>query len=316
MRLELRHLAIVVAVEQHGSIGRAARSLGVSQPALSAQLGRIEAALGVELFHRGCQGVRPTSAGEVMIRGARELSDRLTGLVDEVRQVSRDHSQLRFACNHTSVVSAMLAELEALLPSRQVLPHVDPSSAVLERLLRAGELDVTLPTVQPEYDDPAGPGLREEVIVEHEALAVALSADHRLAGRASVDLADLGEDAWLLPPGEPDGTLVALKRAFSDAGIAPKTPFGRVNVVDYWPYVAAGKAVSLCLAIARNPPDVVLRPITGGPMTTRRVLRWSPDAVTEDEAHAIADTARRHFRERELEAARRNDVRQDASQVP
>lgn len=173
-------------------------------------------------------------------------------------------------------------------------------------MLRAGEVDATLPTVHTELDEPAGPGLREEVVVEHEQHVIALSASHPLAGQVSVDLADLGDDPWLLTPGEPDGTLAALQRAFREAGIAPYTPFGAVNVVEYWPYVAAGKAVSLCLSIARNPPDVVLRPITGDPITTSRVLRWHPDRVTDEQAQAIADVARRHLQLREREARRRN----------
>jgi len=306
MRLELRHLELLETVARHHSIGRAARALGISQPALSAQVARIEAALGVALFHRDAHGVRPTAAGDILIRGTCELSDRLHELVQEAQRVGADHHVLRFACTNATVVSAMLADLETALPGRRVLPHVDMSSAVLERMLRSGELDVTLPSVHPEYDDPVGEGLVEETIIEREAYAVALSADHPMAGRSTVDLADLGEDAWLLTPGEPDGTLVALQRAFRAAGISPRTPFGAVNVMDFWPYVATGRAVSLCLAIARNPPDVVLRPLAGTPIVTRRVLRWNPRTVGGDEASAIAAVARTQFALREQEAVRRS----------
>lgn len=60
----MRHLRALCAIADTGSLHRAARTLGVSQPALTTQLRRIENALGAELFSRGRTGCRPTpSAG-------------------------------------------------------------------------------------------------------------------------------------------------------------------------------------------------------------------------------------------------------------
>ena len=55
MNVELRHLRVVVLVAEAGSVGRAARWLKVSQPSLTAQLKRIEAAFGGELFEQIAQ---------------------------------------------------------------------------------------------------------------------------------------------------------------------------------------------------------------------------------------------------------------------
>ena len=70
--LELRHLRAVRAVADGGSVSRAATVLGVSQPALTAQLKRIERILGGDLFVRGPSGVRPTELG----RFIEELGER------------------------------------------------------------------------------------------------------------------------------------------------------------------------------------------------------------------------------------------------
>ncbi|MET9972023.1 LysR family transcriptional regulator, partial [Streptomyces sp. NPDC006356] len=63
MELELRHLRVLCAVADAGSVGRAAADLGYSQPAVSTQLRRIEGHFGEPLFERGPTGVRPTSYG-------------------------------------------------------------------------------------------------------------------------------------------------------------------------------------------------------------------------------------------------------------
>lgn len=68
MELELRHLKTIRAIAEAGSLTRAATVLGLAQPALSAQLRRIERALGGALFERGRHGVRTTALGELVLR--------------------------------------------------------------------------------------------------------------------------------------------------------------------------------------------------------------------------------------------------------
>ena len=64
MRIDPRHLRIVLAIAQHGTFNRAAASLNMSQPALSKSISLLERALGVKLFDRGKQG---TSLTEIPI---------------------------------------------------------------------------------------------------------------------------------------------------------------------------------------------------------------------------------------------------------
>ncbi|WP_197362363.1 helix-turn-helix domain-containing protein, partial [Streptomyces clavuligerus] len=63
MQLEVRHLRALCAIADTGSLHKAARQLGVSQPSLTTQLRRIEKALGAELFWRERSGCRPTPVG-------------------------------------------------------------------------------------------------------------------------------------------------------------------------------------------------------------------------------------------------------------
>ncbi len=59
MNLELRHLKVVCAIAETGSVTKAASLLGLAQPALTAQLQRIERTLGGPLFERDRRGARP-----------------------------------------------------------------------------------------------------------------------------------------------------------------------------------------------------------------------------------------------------------------
>ncbi len=66
--LNLRHLRLLPAIAQAGSLSLAARNAGVSQPALSQALAKLEAAFGVALFDRTASGVAPTAAGRRIVR--------------------------------------------------------------------------------------------------------------------------------------------------------------------------------------------------------------------------------------------------------
>lgn len=71
MDLELRHLRILLAISEAGSLTRAAAALFLSQPAMTTQLRRIEASFGQPLFERSACGVAPTRAGELVLAHAR-----------------------------------------------------------------------------------------------------------------------------------------------------------------------------------------------------------------------------------------------------
>jgi len=90
MTVDLRHLRQLAAVGEHRSFGRAARALGISQPALSKGIGVLEEALQVRVFERGARGATPTAAGRwllsravPLLRGVGDLmveAERLRGL--------------------------------------------------------------------------------------------------------------------------------------------------------------------------------------------------------------------------------------------
>ena len=291
---------MLLTLADAGSVSSAAARLGVSQPSLSAQLTRIEHAVGGPLFTRSREGVRPTSVGLLVIDRSRNLVDGLEGMLREARRQTSDVGPLRVGCNTSRYFSAFLLELDQLGFAREVRPCVDTSSAVITEYLLGGEVDVAFAGVHMGFDDVCPDGLRQAVVVRSEPFFVALAASHPLAAGGEVRLAALGDDEWLLPPGKPDGTYAALMDAFRHAEISPASPLGRQSLPDFWAYIAAGRAVALAMPSDVPAEGVVLRPLAGHPVVGTRVVRWNPTRVTEEEAEVCVSAARATFL-RELE---------------
>lgn len=83
--MDLRRLRYFVAIVEHGSFSRAATALHVAQPALSLHVRNLEADLGTSLLFRSPQGVRPTEAGEILLRNARMIIDQFAATQHEIR---------------------------------------------------------------------------------------------------------------------------------------------------------------------------------------------------------------------------------------
>ena len=72
-RLEVRHLCLMVALDQAGSVTRAADLLGLTQPALSRRIREAERRLGTDLYSREKKRLRPTLAGECLLEHAKRI---------------------------------------------------------------------------------------------------------------------------------------------------------------------------------------------------------------------------------------------------
>ncbi|HEX2336894.1 MAG TPA: LysR family transcriptional regulator, partial [Hyphomicrobiaceae bacterium] len=82
-RLSLHDLRVLMVVVQAGSMGKAAKLLATSQPAVSRSIGELEQALGVRLLDRSAQGIEPTPFGHALLkRGAAVFDELLHGIKD------------------------------------------------------------------------------------------------------------------------------------------------------------------------------------------------------------------------------------------
>ncbi|MDQ3406298.1 MAG: LysR family transcriptional regulator [Actinomycetota bacterium] len=283
MELELRHFKIICAVADAGSITKAAAGLGLAQPALTAQLHRIERALGGPLFDRDRKGARPTALGELVLARARLLLPAVTGLREEAaRFANTTHGpgdtppQLRVGSATGPVLGGFVHQLNALYPDMRVSTHVSWSSEELATMVADGRVDFTFVGVCGDAPPPAQPGLVWNTLA-NDPVFVLLSDKHPLATRSEVDLADLADEQWGATPG--DGCFAdCFAAACARAGFTPRTLY-ETDVVACIDMVESGDAVVLCQPMFRPMPGIVPVPIAGNPLRWRNLVGWHPDST-------------------------------------
>lgn len=289
MELELRHLRVVCRLADTGSISKAAAAFGVSQPALTAQLHRIEDAIGGPLFERGPNGVQATPLGRHVLGRARILLADMDDLIGGSRRIATGPQALRLGSVRTVMFGSWLARLEDLLPGREIITQVDASWAALNELLAVEVVDVVmLCRGDTSHSPPCPTGVVEQTMVYPEPAAIALPIGHRLAGADEISLADLAGDIWITPPaGKEDGDVADLRRACEAAGFEPDFRYGNLDTAEIEQLIGAGRGVSLCAPTSRPIPNVVLLPLAGQPICWRRALRWRPERISQTEADLI-----------------------------
>jgi DNA-binding transcriptional LysR family regulator len=186
--LEVRELRLVQAIQEHGSLVRAARVLGMGQPALTRALAGLEAKVKGPLFDRSPKGVIATDLGRAILAEAQDILGRLARLdryVAETRgdQV-RDLVVIAGGYVGESVVLAAAMRMPALYP-RIRLRIIQSNWADVPRAVVAREAAMGLLDLRGFDGDP---GLEVEPLRPQPGVFV-VRAGHPLAGRAEVDLA-------------------------------------------------------------------------------------------------------------------------------
>jgi DNA-binding transcriptional LysR family regulator len=276
MELELRHLRVVVAVADAGSIGAAARALGLDQPLVSRQLRRIESELGVVLFHRDSGGATLTAAGADFVERARPL---LNDVEDLLLRARASTSPLRFGASALGVLAGELIDALDGLVGAPVSALTHHSSEHLLTQLASGELDLALVA---EYDGarltfPAQ--ARHVVLVESEPALVALAVGHPLAGKEPLCLADLRDEWWILQGLAEDGEREAFSAACRLAGFTPRVRHVTDDVSFARRAVTSGQAVLTVLPQSVQREGYVLRTLQGDPLHRRLHLAWQPQRL-------------------------------------
>jgi len=280
MNLELRHLKVVCAIAETGSVTKAASLLGLAQPALTAQLQRIERTLGGPLFERDRRGARPTALGELVLSRARVLLPAMKGLQDEAARLAgsgtdQGMSRYRIGAAGGPVIGGLVARLSETQPDAQITTHASYYVDELANMVLAGKLDYAQAGVCGDAIPSADYGLVWQTVAV-DAVCVLMPEDHLQAKGVEVDLAELAEEQWAAGAGDgcfPDCFAAACSRA----GFTPKRMLDTDirGVIDM---VESGLAIGICQPTFRPPAGLTHRPIAGGPLRWRQVLGWHPDS--------------------------------------
>ena len=221
MTFDPRLLRAFVALAGELHFGRAAVRLHVTQPALSQQIARLERQLGVRLFDRTRTHVELTEAGAAALAAARTAVDAAAAVEDVARSHARGEAgELRLGLSPGThyVAQSLLAEFARRRPKVRVRASQDSSGALAEQVADGGlELAIGFCT------EPR-PGVECEWLRDEPAV-VAVAADHPLAKRTAVALADLaGETFALVDAHDGPGYNAALHEHCRAAGFEARTP--------------------------------------------------------------------------------------------
>ncbi|WP_433382435.1 LysR family transcriptional regulator [Actinoplanes sp. CA-142083] len=299
MNLELRHLKVVVAIAETGSVTKAASQLGLAQPALTAQLQRIERTLGGPLFERDRRGARPTALGELVLSRARVLLPAMKGLQDEAARLAGASgteimSRYRIGAIGGPVLGGMVHRLSMAQPDAQITTHASYYVDELANMVLAGKLDYAQVGVCGDAIPSADYGLVWQTIAV-DAVCVLMPEDHPAGKDVDVDLAELATEQWVGSTG--DGCFAeCFAAACARAGFTPRRVL-ETDVRGCVDMVESGLALGLCQPTFRPPASLTHRPMRGAPLRWRLVLGWHPDSPAARSAPKLMEMAQEAYQE-------------------
>lgn len=227
--LKLRHLQLLVALEEARHLGKAADGLGMTQSSASKALAEIEGNFGFALFSRSARGTHPTAYGESVTRFARSVLaefDRTRRQLDAL--ALGDAGRVSIGTMGVAM-PVLLSRAIALLKGRSPGITVFVDEGFLDGLLprlRAGEFDFVLGRLEVTWTPP---DLQAEALCD-DPLAVVCAPGHPLSRRSRLTWSDLAGEPWMVPrQGAP--VRMRLEQTFLERGL--DFPADRVEITSF-----------------------------------------------------------------------------------
>lgn len=229
--MEMRQLTHLLAVAEKGTIGKAAESLGISQPALTKSIRALEASLEVKLLERRPRGVFPTAYGQAVIARARSVRLHMQDLSNELQALRTGIGGIIRVGMAQGVASRLipLATLRVLaeFPNVRVSARAGAVDRLVE-LLTAGVIEFA---VTPFGHNSYGTTVVEEFLF-HDRPEIVVRPSHPFASHPYLLPQQLVQGQWIL-----SGVDTSLRRAFDGIFVSnnlpPPTPLIESDSVIY-----------------------------------------------------------------------------------
>jgi LysR family pca operon transcriptional activator len=197
-RLRIRQLRVAVAIAEHGSVLKAAQSLGLTQPATTRSLLDLEDYLGVRIFNRLPRGVSVTRHGEPVLARARRI-------LSEVDRIPDDLALIETGLAQTVIIGVLPSAATGLLPQvlsrfqgehpEIVVQVVEGRTHELLALLASGKVDLILGQL---YEPAVHDSFHREPLY-HEPLAILGREGHPIFLRKRIEARQLSAWNFVLP---------------------------------------------------------------------------------------------------------------------
>jgi DNA-binding transcriptional LysR family regulator len=271
--IELRQMRYFIAVAEELNFTRAAERLHLAQQALSASIRRLEEQLGVALFVRSTRRVELTTAGAVLVGGARAVVDAAADAVERVRQVAEGRSGritigFSTAAGGVPVVRRIIRTFAERTPGVDIRTEEhdfsDPSAGLADASVDVAFIFGPLPV----------DGLAALTLVREDRV-LAIRPEHPLATRTTVDAEDLRDLPWLRVPADrgPWPTFW-----FRNEGEGPTGPL--IRTADEWvTAIESGRGAAFTMPTVMQDfttARIAVIPVEGLP-PAEVLLAWRPE---------------------------------------
>jgi DNA-binding transcriptional LysR family regulator len=291
--MELRQLEYFVAVAEEANFTRAAERIRVAQPAVSAQIQRLEREVGQPLLDRSRRTVRLTAAGEAVLPYARAALAAVADIhvtVEELTQLVRGSVTIGTVTSHSVDIPSLLAAFHDEHPNVEITLSTDNSDALIEKV-RTGQLDAAIVSVPP---DEHPEGLDIEVATDESIVAVVGPTD-ALASRKTIRLRDLADRQLIaLPVGA--GIRHQFDDACAKAGVTPRIAFEASTPLALADLAELGLGVAIVPASVPRGRDGLHAVAIVPELRGRLALAWRSGGPMSPAANVLVNKARRFLR--------------------
>jgi DNA-binding transcriptional LysR family regulator len=221
-RLKLHDVRVLMSVVQAGSMHKAAERLATSQPAVSRAIADLEHALGVRLLDRSPTGIEPTQYGRAIIKRGVAVFDELRQGVKDIEFLADPAAgELRIGTTEAMAGGPVLAMIDRLTRQhpRTAFDVVTGSIATLYRDLTERRIELVISRIT----EAVAEQHEEHIVVERlfeDTMFVVAGRQNPLTRRRKIELAELVNEPWTLPPLDSYSGGVAIA-AFRERGLKP-----------------------------------------------------------------------------------------------
>lgn len=214
--MDIKQIKYFLAVAESGGFSKAAQVIHVAQPALSAQVARLEEELGVVLFLRNAKGIELTHAGEILVDHANDILRRIKHAQDAVRHAADEvHGEVALGLPTTV---AMVLTLPLLTQVRAQWPHislrlVEGHSGWLQEWLLAGRIDAAVL-----FGTAAHKGMKVQAILNEDLYLVSAPDCPDLPQTDVITIHEMSR-CELIVPAKEHGLRIAIDRAALQAEV-------------------------------------------------------------------------------------------------
>jgi DNA-binding transcriptional LysR family regulator len=288
---DIAELRAFCAAVDLGSLGRAARLLRVSQPALSKRLRVLETLAGARLLERSPRGVSLTPAGARLYAEARKLLAQAETIDALLAGLSSEDAPVRLAASHTIaeyVLPGPLVEFEQRRERHLSVELIIANSLVVRELVREGRAEFGIAATG--RDAPPDGFLRELPFCDDEVV-VGVPPDHPWAKRRTVPIAELTRVPMIMRDPSAN-TRRVVQAALQARGLQLQPPLAEVGST------SAAKATALregapvllaAIAAAAESDDLVVRRVSGVDFRRRFVILLGAPEVVSASALALVE---------------------------